>query len=96
MMKKLDANSYVSAGLAIALVSAVATGGITYGQVSEKIRNLEAGQGQIKDIEDDIEEIRSNLNRINTKQQILLDRQERATDDINDKLDKILAKRVEE
>ena len=91
-MKKLDANSYVSVGLVISLIAVVAWGGTTYGQVSEKIRNLEEAQGEIVDIKDDIEEIRSDVNRINTKQQILLDRQERATKDISDKLERLLAK----
>ena len=94
---KIDrANTYISLGLAIVLVGAVAAGGFAWGQLDERVDQLEDDKAKVEAVEDQVQMIDKKQTKIIANQEAQKEAQEKfehslikALDDINRKLDDI-------
>ena len=90
---KIDrANTYISVGLAIVIVGAVAVGGFAWGQMDTRVEQLEQQQDEQGDVEQLVQQIDKRQTEIKTKQDERVKAQEKFEDSVTKALDRIIRK----
>lgn len=100
---KIDKNTPISLGvvialasMAVALIGGAITGGVTYGQVDERLKNIEEEQSKRADDAAKLQEIDRQQGIIITKQEKSDEAQEKFENSVTRSLDRILRKLDEE
>lgn len=89
---KLNDNHYISMGLAVTLLGVAVTGGIAWGQMDEKITNIEEKQKEQSGVQKQIHEIDSNQRLLIFKQEQAKEDQDEFQDDTKKALEQIIRK----